>query len=387
MKIKATIFLLFIAIVRLSANTVSIDFYNDWITLEYNATLFANYGGDISNEEEMIRFFKELEKREHQTFVASLKRNVKEYRLNDWLTYRLVEKTLDELCRSRSDRYQGVFSWFIMSELGYDARATFTKRDFYVNVATKEQVFESPMFEVKGESFANLSVILRKGKTVRMVYGVEYAPTPNGKDFSFALNELPLLQAKKKNYNYRFEHKGKKYNIAAQVDRTLVDIMQEYPKFDEMYFVQTPLSESTKKTLLPALKREMIGMSNSEKMEFLVAFTRRGLKYGSDRRSFGDSNKPLIAEETLFYPSVDCEDKVAVMYNLVKELTNLDAIVLAMPEHLSFAVKLSTPIGKIYRHKGRKYTICDPTGPENTSEIGVFPFDAELRKGEVLGEL
>ena len=373
--------------ISLGASTVTVDFYSERITVNYDAKLISSYSNSLAKEDDIVAFYKNLEKRPYQSLLSSLKKAKSQYQLNDWLYYQLLEKSLDKICQSRSDRFQGVMSWLVMTKSGYDARATFTKSDFYVNVATKEEVFESPMFVVNGESFANLSAIHRQGRMIKMVYGVKYAPNNAGKHFSFSLDKHPKLKPVEQRFVYSFDYKDKIVEMVAKVDKTIVDVMKDYPKFDEIYFVRAPFSKSTKSSLLPALKKAMIGMGEQEQMEFLVAFTRGGLRYGSDRRNFGKTNRPLTAEEALFYPAVDCEDKVAVIYNLVKELTALKAVVLAMPEHLSFAVDLKQPVGKTIQHRGKKYTICDPTGPENTNEIGVFPFDEELRQGEILGEL
>jgi hypothetical protein len=381
------IFTFSISSISLTASTVSVDFYSEKITLEYDAKILESYEGNLSNEPEMVAFYKVLEKRPYQSYISSLQKAKTHYQLNDWLYYRLVEKSLDKICQSRSNRFQGVLSWFVMIKSDYDARATFTRSSFYVNVATREDVFESPMFDIKGETFANISAIITKGKMTRNVYAIAYAPNKNGKDFSFQLNVHPNLKAEEERLVYSFDYHEQPIELVAKIDRTLINIMAEYPKFDEMYFVSTPLSDVAKSSLLPAFQKILVGKSEQEKIEFFVAFTRGALKYGSDRKSFGDKNKPLIAEEALFYPLVDCEDKVAVLYNLVKELTSLKGLVLAMPDHLSFAVDLRKPVGKTFRYRGKKYTVCDPTGPENSSEIGIFPNDADLRRGEVLGEL
>lgn len=373
--------------ISLGASTVTVDFYSERITVNYDTELIAAYSNSIAKEDGIVAFYKELEKRPYQSLITSLKKAKLKYQLNDWLYYQLLEKSLDKICQSRSDRFQGVVSWLLVTKSGYNTRATFTKSNFYVNVATREAVFESPMFEVDGKSFANLSAIMRQGRMIKMVYGVQYAPNRQGKNFSFSLDKHPKLKPVEQRFTYLFDYKDKSVKMLATVDKTIVDVMRDYPKFDEIYFVKAPFSQSIKKSLLPALKKAMKGMREQEQMEFLVAFTRGGLRYGSDRKGFGKTNRPLTAEEALFYPTVDCEDKVAVIYNLVKELTVLKAVVLAMPEHLSFAVDLKQPVGKTIKHRGKKYTICDPTGPENTNEIGVFPYDAELRRGEILGEL
>ncbi len=364
-----------------------VDFYGESIRLSYDEALFARYNEDISREQGIVDFYKDLESRPYTTYLNALQKAKSTYQLNDWLYYRLLEQSLDDLCRSRSDRFQSVVSWFILVQSGYDARITFTKSRIFVNVATKEDLFESPMFEMRGELFANLSVILYEGRYVNTVYEVQFIPNDKGKDFSFILDQHPKLEPRLSKRKFYFDFEGKDYELSAQVDETIIEVMREYPSFDEIYFVTAPFSATTRKTLIPALEDAMKGMSEKQRIKFLLSFTRRGLLYGSDRRGFGKKNKPLTAEESLYYEKVDCEDKVAVFYNLLKELTDLEGIVLALPNHLSFGVYFKEAEGETFRFKGRKYTICDPTGPENDDSIGVFPFRTELRKGEVLGEL
>lgn len=371
----------------LQGRDATVHFYGAHIPLEYDPALVASHKGSLSEEEGIVSLYQELKARPHQSLLMALGKAKTQYQLNDWLYYQLLEKTVGEIAGHASSRFAGVLSWMLLAESGYDARATFTRQDFFVNVPTQDVLFETPMYEVDGQSFANLSIIYRKGRMVRSVYMVAFIPNGRGQDFSFALEQHPRFPSQIQHKNYTFSHRGKTYRIAAQVDRTLIDLMKDYPNFGEIYFVKTPLSLVSRNSLLPELRKEMQGMDDKEKMEFLVAFTRRGLKYGSDRQAFGRHNHPLTAEEALYYPMMDCEDKVAVLYNLVKELTDFKAVVLAMPDHLSFAVHLKKPVGKTFRHRGRDYTICDPTGPENTSDIGVFPFPSGLRRGEVLGEL
>ncbi len=370
-----------------SASSVSVDFYGEIISLEYDEKMVSSYNKSLLDEQAIETAFIELNERPTSRFISSVLDARAKYNLNDWLQTKLMFDALELICPSRSDRFVNMMTWVVLVHSGFDARATFTRSTIYVNVATQEEVFESPMYDYKGKSFANLTVLLRKGKFISVVNGVAFTPNHLGKDFSFSLQQLPELTPIVKTMIYDFEFKGKKQRISAKIDKTMVDMMKEYPKFDEVYYVTTPFSKVLRESILPELESAILGFTDKEKLEFLVTFTRTALKYGSDKKGFGTQNRPLTAEEALFYPLVDCEDKVAVIYNLVKELTPLNGVILALPNHLTFAVGLHQPVGKTYRHKGQKYTICDPTGPENTCEIGIFPNITDLSRAEVLGEI
>lgn len=370
----------------LDAASITVDFYGHPTPLDYHPALVADYEGDLSAEEGITTFCKALGERPYQSLLASLDKAKNQYQLNDWLYFKLMDKALDRICQHHTDRYQGVMEWFLLARSGYDARATYTDGEFHVNARTMERVFDSPMYEDGGKRFANLSTLLRAQAFSPRVYIVEYTPNPDGKDFSFRLDPLPRLQPNSSPMLWIFNFKGQEIKISGEIDYAFVDMMREYPKFDEMEYIRTPFSRMARESVLPQIQQATRGMTEQERMEFLVAFTRSGLNYGEDRDNFGGS-RPLTAEEALFYPSVDCEDKVAVIYNLVKELTDLPAVVVAMPGHLSFGVRLPATVGKSIWHKGQEYTICDPTGPSNSHQIGIFPHEQHLRQGEILGEL
>ncbi len=387
LKVLNTFFCFLIISSLANGQQIIVDFYGESILIKYEKELFDNYSGSLLKEPGIEKAYKSLSQRSATTFIKSVQAAKNKYQLNDWLYAKLIHKSLEKINTNRSNRFIDMMTWVILVKEGYDARATFTKSTIYVNVATKEEVFESPMYDDKGKSFANLTYLLANGRMVNMVYGVKFVPNKYGKDFSFKLNNFPKFSEKKENITYKFDFKGKQELLSASIDKTFITLMKDYPKFDEIDYVKTPLSSAIKTSLIPSLKKRISNFSDIEKMEYLVTFTRRALTYGSDKRNFGKNNRPLTAEEALYYPSVDCEDKVAVIYNLVKELTPLKAVVIAMPNHLSFGVDLKAAKGKSYRHRGKNYIICDPTGPENTCQIGIFPKEYQLRSARVLGEL
>ena len=93
----------------------------------------------------------------------------------------------------------------------------------------------------------------------------------------------------------------------------------------------------------------------------LLRFVQTAFVYRKDETQFG-REKPFFAEETLFYPYSDCEDRSVLFAYLVRDLIGLEVIGLDYPGHISTAVKFSTEIkGDYIESKGKKYIICDPT--------------------------
>lgn len=93
----------------------------------------------------------------------------------------------------------------------------------------------------------------------------------------------------------------------------------------------------------------------------LLHFVQTAFKYATDAEQFG-SERPLFADETLFYPYSDCEDRAILFSVLAHELLGTDVVLLHYPGHLASAVCFDndTP-GDYLKIDGKRYVVCDPT--------------------------
>lgn len=83
--------------------------------------------------------------------------------------------------------------------------------------------------------------------------------------------------------------------------------------------------------------------------------------YEYDDKVWGH-DRAFFAEESLYYPYCDCEDRSILYSRLVRDLLGLDVILVFYPGHLATAVAFNNPIeGDYIDIHGRKFTICDPT--------------------------
>ena len=84
-------------------------------------------------------------------------------------------------------------------------------------------------------------------------------------------------------------------------------------------------------------------------------------EYQVDDEQFG-YERPLFADETFYYPYSDCEDRSILFSILVRELLNLDVVLLNYPGHLATAVHFTDNIeGDYMTIDNKKYIVCDPT--------------------------
>lgn len=89
-----------------------------------------------------------------------------------------------------------------------------------------------------------------------------------------------------------------------------------------------------------------------------------GLDYAIDEKVWG-SDRAFFAEETLYYPLCDCEDRSILFSHLVRDLLNLDVVMVYYPnnpQHMYTAVSFDEDVkGDYIMVNGRKFIIADPT--------------------------
>lgn len=363
--------------------SIHFNFYNESVQLIFNDQILIE-GSFEANENSISEFYTQMESTPYQSLLDSLKAYQNKFQLNDWLFYELIRASMQQAYEGKSDLQKELTNWFFLTKAGYDTRLTYLGDYVFVYVHSNENIFETPLIEVDGKTFINLSNIHRKVETNGIYLNIHsLEPNENGKSFSFELNQLPNFKPVEKNRKLRFKWRNQEFNLNIKFDLNLINIMEHYPLFEEAKYIQTPLSNSAATSLLPQFKKILKFKTEIEALEIIAIFTRSAFRYKDDQDYFG-RNKPMIGDELFHYPYSDCEDRSALFYYLVDKLLRLPMIVIAYDDHLTIAVATTRSIGKPIRFENRKYFICDPTGPYNSEKIGNAPIGYRNRSFEIL---
>ena len=103
------------------------------------------------------------------------------------------------------------------------------------------------------------------------------------------------------------------------------------------------------------------GLSQKEAVEQLLNFVQTGFAYEYDDKVLGH-DRAFFAEETLYYPFCDCEDRSILFSRIVRDLLHLNVVLIYYPGHLASAVEFTSAVkGDNIQVGGRRYVICDPT--------------------------
>ena len=126
-------------------------------------------------------------------------------------------------------------------------------------------------------------------------------------------------------------------------------------------YANMPMEQSLRDSLYPVLRNALFGSTEQEAVNILLNWVQTGFVYEFDEKVWG-GDRAFFPAETLYYPYCDCEDRSILFSRLVRDLLDLDVVLLYYPGHLASAVAFSYPVGGDYLvYNDKHYTVCDPT--------------------------
>jgi hypothetical protein len=101
--------------------------------------------------------------------------------------------------------------------------------------------------------------------------------------------------------------------------------------------------------------------SEEDAANIIINFVQTAFDYGYDDDIWG-GDRAFFPDETIHYPYSDCEDRAILFSRLVRDLLNLEVVLIYYPGHLASAVYFHENIsGDYVYYDNKKYLICDPT--------------------------
>ena len=138
-------------------------------------------------------------------------------------------------------------------------------------------------------------------------------------------------------------------------------------------YANSPMSDQICDQLYPQMKVKLAGLTEKQAVQELLWWIHGSVDlegviqsptcflYRYDDDVWG-GDRAFFAEETLFYPYCDCEDRSILLSRLVRDLLGLDVVLVYYPGHLAMGVCFNEDVkGDYVMLDGRKFIICDPT--------------------------
>lgn len=283
------------------------------------------------------------------------------YKLCDW-AYLCMINTFAKLYAEIEDEAT-LLTAFIYSQSGYQMRLAMDGDRLVLLYGSIYNIYERPYFKIDSEIYIPFTE-----DSVKRISVCNYA-FPNAKPLSLELRQIPAftyIATKKRSLS------SKRYpnlNVEVTVNKNLIDFYNSYPTgyCDENFmtrwaiYANTPFEQNVIDSFERTLKDCINSLNELESAEIILNWVQTAFPYGYDDKVWG-YDRAFFAEETLFYPYSDCEDRAILFTCLIRDLLGLDCILVYYPGHLATAVCFTMPVvGDSIKVKDLNFIICDPT--------------------------
>ena len=298
----------------------------------------------------------------------------KVHNFSDWTYYQMLLALTSQFYGKDSNEAV-LCQAFLYSQSGYKMRLAHTSDKLYMLAATRHFIFNKQFYVLDGDNY----FLLSDNKVDQL--GICEASFPKESSLSLQITASQLFADNPTMQRTITSRYNNDFSFTISSNKNYIDFFQTYPSstinnnFMSRWamYANTPLEKGIKDQLYPPMKAKLQGLSQQEAVQQLLWWlhgeidTEGQIKkadcflYNYDENVWG-GDRAFFGEETLFYPYCDCEDRSILLSHLVRDLLDLDVILVHYPGHLAMAVNFTEPVkGDHVMLDGRKFIICDPT--------------------------
>ncbi|MDD2960601.1 MAG: hypothetical protein PHR45_00770, partial [Muribaculaceae bacterium] len=330
----------------------SVDFYGTTIRVPMTRNMAISLNS--LSENEISKSWDDLSSTDYQNTVNACLDAKKTVNMNDWTYLKFVKMITDKWTNGNKNE-SNMLAMFILVQSGYKVKVANKSGNLLLLYASASIIY--------GVNYLSL------GNDYYYVY-----EDTNPNDFSYmtypgnfssnlklvALNIYSPLRLKQ-SLTAPTRHSNGAIDLKVSVNKNLMKVYDDFPQCDYSIFLNAPVTTELRKYLLEPLKQYIAGKSKLEAANNLLNYVQRGFDYKTDDEQFG-YERPLFVDESFYYPYNDCEDRSMVFATLIRELLDLDVVILEYPNHAATAVCFNETVkGDYVTYNGKKYTVCDPT--------------------------
>lgn len=282
------------------------------------------------------------------------------YNLSDWAYLLFLDRMAQKYCNNPNDAT--FLTAFIFCQSGYQMRMGVEGNSLRMLYGSRHRIYNKPFFTFDGINFYPFN----SNSTGLKVCNAKFeGETP----MSLIIENEQLLGTTLSKPREIKSSRYKEMTAESQVPEQLISFYDTYPSSDiggnimtrwAMY-ANVPLAQKSREVLYPGLKAALEGSTQYEKVSKLLNWVQTGFVYEYDETVWGH-DRAFFAEETLYYPYADCEDRAILFSRLVRDLVGLDVALVYYPGHLATVVAFTDEVsGDAMMIDGRRFVVCDPT--------------------------
>ncbi|MDR1681890.1 MAG: hypothetical protein LBS25_00660 [Candidatus Symbiothrix sp.] len=283
--------------------------------------------------------------------------------LCDWAYLQLLATLCDTFLGASSNE-STFLQFFLLVQSGYKARlGQDNKGTIYLLYASDYSIYGKSYYRLDAGKF-----YLAKEPSEKSLH-ILNQPYEKEQTLSLLIPNAQQFSEKQSNERTLVSEQYSSASVKILTNKNLIDFYDTYPAStlnnDEStrwrFYANTPLSESAKQMLYPALYQAIADKSEEDAANILLNFVQTAFVYEFDDKVWG-GDRAFFAEETLYYPYSDCEDRAILFSRLVRDLMHLEVVLLYFPGHLAAAVHFNENIdGDYLTVADKRFLVCDPT--------------------------
>ncbi|MDJ1486040.1 hypothetical protein QNI16_36500 [Cytophagaceae bacterium YF14B1] len=367
-------------------NLYAEDITVTFLTNKVKIPLVRKYFGTRYKVKNLKSFIEDTKLDNCDALLSNLKDTKESLHLNDYLYNQLIGEVVNVLYSGYNEDFKNAYIGYLLEKSGYKVFIAYYKQ-ILLFVCSSEFIYNRNSFR----SGKNLYFCLNAKRIKDLQINSEDCYELNGqsgKNFSFSADVTPITaEPEILNYKVRLFDGSIYHELQYNLNKTLIDAYNGYPLVELGAVSNTELSKEAYSSLISELKRLVDGKDQKTSVKILLSFVRKLGTYKFDTEVYG-TERWFRPEEALYYEYKDCDDYSILFYYLVKTVLDLPVIIIQYPghEHVNVGVELEQPIGMIYTHKEKIYTICEPTDSLDNQEFCTDTSLVKVKNKKILAE-
>lgn len=282
------------------------------------------------------------------------------HNLCDWGYLNMIQSMSQSLLGNNTNE-STLLTAFVYCQSGYKIRLAKGNR-LYLLVACPHIIYDRPYFEIDGTIYYPINCSENSLQ-------ISKASFPEEKPMSLWINKDVSLAFGNGGTRTLKSERFPELELTFNSNINLIEFYNNYPtsEIDNNFmtrwaiYATTPLNNDLTNCIYPQIKKSIEGLTEQQAAERLLNFVQTAFQYEYDDKVWG-CDRAFFAEESLYYPYCDCEDRSILFSRLVRDLLGLDVILVYYPGHLATAVHFNNSVqGDYIMYNNKKYIVCDPT--------------------------
>lgn len=282
------------------------------------------------------------------------------HNLCDWAYMLLLNKVSHKYWGNGNESV--LFMAWLYSQSGYDMKLANDGTKLYLLFCSNHLIYDHVFYTVNNKRYYPFDDQAKSLKICNASFPeTQPLSLTIDKDLQFGNELSPVRTIQSKQYPDLAPSTSVPVNAIKFFDKYPSSAIDNNPLTRWAIYANTPMSASTRNTLYPVLSEAIRSKDIQVAAGILLNWVQTGFTYEFDDKVWG-GDRAFFAEETLYYPYCDCEDRAILFSRIIRDLLGLDVALLYYPGHLATAICFDSEVsGDAVEIDGRRFVICDPT--------------------------